>query len=242
VKKNYIPKEKINEVLHRDSLLEAEKATGKSYKTDRFTSDLGLLIHLKNSEEKKKILQAADDTLFSDSLDQYQRIVEELGFKQIFYKTFFSTHLSQKSVEEKFFIYWRPDGILVHFDTVTWNGKSEINGAYFYYNWIPNTRGERCSSLQSGQWKGGKDYDDPTGWIWAGANDGREGLRHQLSELEEHGKFVTPWIERPIMFHPLHYEALKKRPYKVWDEMTEETIARLPEEVRKMIGPKTENF
>jgi hypothetical protein len=46
-------KNKIQKLLDFDSLNEAEKITGKSYKNDDDTTALGFLMHIENSKQRK---------------------------------------------------------------------------------------------------------------------------------------------------------------------------------------------
>lgn len=78
--------------------------------------------------------------------------------------------------------------------------------------------------------------------VWVGDHDCREAIRHNISKLEEFGKFVTPWVETPFMWL-CHYgdnylEDGSSRDYadKYHERVRAERLAMLPEDVRKAMG------
>lgn len=126
--KNSINKE-IEQALKFDSLSEAEKVTGKSYKENQYTGMLGMLLQMEHSEIMKNLMDSTDDTNFSESESEYLRKVTDFGFKTLVKIPFFSTSSEQ---EENFYIMFHYDySILLYWDT--FNGNR--NGGKFCYNW-----------------------------------------------------------------------------------------------------------
>lgn len=67
-------------ILDFDGLAEAEKITGKSYKTDIYTQSLGMKMMLDNNKKKKDLLESQNDSTFLTTEEDYLRIVESIGF------------------------------------------------------------------------------------------------------------------------------------------------------------------
>ena len=106
------------ELLYFDAIGEAEKISGKSYKEDKYTGILGMLLMMDNREDKNKLLDLNDDTKLSNDLDNYLRIVKDEGFEIIYKEDFLSNHNDKESL----FIMWNDkEGILLCFDTLIQN-------------------------------------------------------------------------------------------------------------------------
>ena len=143
-----VNKEKIDELLNSDSLGIAEKITGKSYKEDDKTGNLGMLINIGLSEEKKKLLSEANDTCFSETTENYMRLVLEAGFELLLEEDFsYKCKYSGALYKEKFFImFHREYSILLKWDT--FQGKR--NAADMYYNWAFDINAKKWSFTSSG--------------------------------------------------------------------------------------------
>jgi hypothetical protein len=129
--------EKISDLLKFDSLSEAEKITGTSYKENESVVGLGMLLQMGKSEKLNLLLNATDDTLFSNTVDEYIRKIESIGFQQVYYEPFVYTpdYGEQKPQNERMFTFFQYElGILLHFDTF---GFDRVNSGNFYYNWSP---------------------------------------------------------------------------------------------------------
>lgn len=219
----------LDKLLHYDSLHEAEQLTGKDYKEDDDTTWLGMALHIRNSEAKRKALAAANDTHFSIELPTFKAILAEDGFELI----------SQEPWDSKYgkgnfnYIYWQDEkGILLHF--TSWNGDKKINGGGFDYNVeLPKDYPGGITSSYSGA------VDSGNSWIFAGNHDCREGMRYKIRRLEEHGKFIVPWIKpysthflMPVNFYDEEREKLS------WDE-ERKLYKRLQEEgARRRLTPR----
>lgn len=135
----------IEESLKYDALQEAENITGKSYKEDKLTTSIGFASFLENNEKKEQLLSSIDDTVFSETEENYMRKVVDFGFKEVLLIPF----VNEKGVEERLHIMWHDEySILLSWDTHTCIEVSR-NGGNFYFNWIPNDildRPENCSN------------------------------------------------------------------------------------------------
>jgi hypothetical protein len=73
-------KQELSKLLEYDSLAEAEKITGKSYKESEGTSFLGLGLMMANNKKKNKILKENKDSTFSNTVEDYINIIQSIGF------------------------------------------------------------------------------------------------------------------------------------------------------------------
>jgi hypothetical protein len=132
-------------LLKFDSLAEAEKITGESYKGDDATVGIGMLLMWDNNEKLEKILDAQDDTKFSETISEYLRKVTDFGFEILLKDTFKSTGWDDEEIEEQFYVmFHREYSILLAWDTF----RGHRNGGKMYYNWSPN--GEKYGLTSSG--------------------------------------------------------------------------------------------
>jgi hypothetical protein len=119
----------IKSVLNYDALSEAENLTGKSYKEDKATEAVAMLNHIKHGEKKRMMLNKLQDSNGHNTVDEYLKIVESIGFKTILTEKFYG---SLCSAEETLYIMWHDEySILLKFDT--FNG-THVNSGNFYYN------------------------------------------------------------------------------------------------------------
>jgi hypothetical protein len=229
--------EQITKALQTDGLAEAEKLTGKSYKDDKTTEALGMMMLMQNNADKDALLELSGDTTFSNKVDRYLRICESLGFKEVLVLPFMDKMSNRQQHQ---YVLFKP-GVLLVFDTFF---EDSVNSSHFYYNWIPKIKIEDCYRLlSSGSWK-----DKET---WVGYHDGREALKYHIRQLEEHGKFLYPWKFRHYL-SLCHYQDWKdtehideqgyKARYAATDAITDSKIAMLPKEVKDMIPPREGNW
>lgn len=133
-------------LINTDSLAEAEKITGKSYKEDETTNFIGLALQIEKNNKLKEILNSLDDTTFSNTESDYIRKITNFGFESALELPF----INDNDITERLHIFFHPRlAILLIFDTFTWHddgswakaGKSVpppfVNGGSFYYNWSP---------------------------------------------------------------------------------------------------------
>ena len=136
--------EDFQKILNFDALSEAEKITGKSYKEDQDTSNLGMFLHMKMGEEKKRLLIGRSDTHFNMTEAESLQIFKMNGFKIVLQEPF----INQDGIEERFYVLFDyENSILLSFDTFTWkddgswakSGKTvpppAFNGGHVYFNY-----------------------------------------------------------------------------------------------------------
>jgi hypothetical protein len=230
--------QRLEDVLKRDAVAEYEEIFGEvprdGSQVEREDALALLGYAFRVNRQKEAALKERGDSHFGTTLEQYRAIVTDLGFELVLEMPFRGRSYSDApNPRETLFVYWRPDGVLLKFDTY---GGDQLNSSDFYYNWRPRpgtTNSERCQATQSGGWrapKGGPKWPDYaelydehgkereegrekvraynewlyTHGVWAGNHDGREAIRHNIAKLEEFGSFVNPWQERPHLWL-LHY-------------------------------------
>lgn len=209
---------KLAAMLRSDAFSEAERITGKSYKTDAITESIGVWLQMRKSEQNERALRDADDTVFVSTVDDYLRIAEKEGFSVVL-KDDFTTGRGADSL----YILWHDDGILLVFDTY---GK-HVNGGRFYYNIALRPGKIPHDALSSG----GVVFTGEDGTrLWSGYHDCREALRLHLRRLRSVGSFLREWSGVPFLWLKHHGE--KERDYSTANA---ERIARLPERVRNAI-------
>ena len=224
-------RDRIKKALAFDPLNEAEKQTGKSYKTDNDTTMLGFELMQRNTQEINSLLKRCDDTIFSHSVDDYLRIVSDIGFETLVH--FYFESENEKS-NQYFLFFHRELAILMVTDTYTILEDETINRSDMYFNWRPNS--DNRDGTSSGHFHGFS-YDKKES-IWIGHNDSRLALRTQIEELKEHGTFVTPWIEQPFLYLVHHGDKNSKIPaVDGCNPITKARIECLPEDVIAVISP-----
>lgn len=208
-------------LLDTDPLLEAEKITGKSYKESEATTALGFLILQQLSADKEKILGSNSDTTLSMKTEEWEEVIEKIGFKEILCVPFVSDGINEKMV-----LAWLEPGILLRYDT--FNGYR--NASDFHYCWKADRDvieiNAHCEFMHSGSWT--KDG------IMVGHTDAREALRYELWRLFTYGTIVSPWPEKPFLWL-LHYMDTKAEGYD-YKSVNEKRLSMLPKEILNAMG------
>lgn len=223
MKKQLLEKTIVRNLLRYDALDSAEKITGKSYKEDKMTSSLGMLMMMENNQNKNEFLDLNDDTKLCNKLDNYLRICKEEGFEIILKEDFLD---SDNSPESLYFLWNNQDAILLCFDTYQ---THDLNGGHFYYNWKPNKSNKDWFSFVSS----GKLNDND---IWIGNHDCREALRLHLSDLRENGTFVKPWVEQPFLWFLNYMDTKAGYGNYDYDKINIERFNKFSENVKQIIG------
>ena len=227
--------DELDKVLRFDALDTAEKLTGKSCKEDEDTELFGMAMFLENNNNKDKLLQQNDDTTFSNSVENYVRIIEDMGFEKGLVLDFKNPRGGNR--QEKMFVYGhREKGIILKFDTYN---EGRVNAGKYYYCWRPydleEFREARVGATSSGGWDGFKEDDDNYEEVyWCGDHDCREAVRHNIGKLAQWGDFLPVWPKCPFMWL-LHYGDTAVHGYN-HKKITEERIAVLPAWMRAIIG------
>ncbi len=207
-------KEQTRNAINLDGLALAEKITGVSYKGCELTQSLGMSLFFTNNKIKKENLQKLGDTHFGMTFDDFISLIESKGFIKVYEEEFPNPHSDEKVIMEKLVVYWK-DGILLD-ATSHWDN---LNGGSIHFNWEPKPNLEKYTALNgcsNGPIIIGKTEPKPyfnkftnetemrTENIYSNARDGsydvREGLFLKISDLQEQGKFVSPWIEPPFLY------------------------------------------
>lgn len=226
-------KQTLDEALSFDALATAEKVTGKSYKDDQHTAQVGMGLFMAHNEAKQDLLVANDDTHYGIDYGEADRIITSLGFRDVLVVPFEDR---DGEIEHLRILYRR--GVLMRFES----HHKRVNNLDIYFNLKPHN--------QSGNWpdhfsggvvavKDGKKVDrfDDVTWknrdfkVYCGSIDVRDGLRHALRKLEQDGEFVTPWVEVPWLWLNTYTEKGDDH-----DRLRTERLAQLPAEVRHELG------
>jgi hypothetical protein len=252
--------EDLGELLRRDSIAEAKKMAKDMPLLFGKEHDLLMLGHsIRLNEAKNNALINAGDSVYSDALDRYHGIICGIGFEKVLELDFVSSKWENRP--EKFFIFWRKDGLLLSHDT--FNGK--VNSGHVYFNWRSN--GEFKFPEKA---SGGLEIIDKTGEVphrllypaptyerttdpvileqdrlwrekfdregfFAGDIDCRVGVKFQINELERTGTFLSPWLKRSHLWL-LHHDDTAASRYD-YQKINEERIDMLPSFVREAITP-----
>lgn len=206
-------KEDARNLLKFDGLAAAEQLTNVSYKESPITQAIGFGLMVANNKEKENVLKELNDTHFGMTFAEFIALIESKGFVKVYEEEFPNPH-GKESIKEKLVVYWK-DGILLH----ATSHSNSLNGGSILFNWEPNPNLERYTALNGcshGPIIIGKTEPKPfynkwtnetemrTENIYSDARDGsydvREGLFLKISDLEEQGKFVSPWIEPPFLW------------------------------------------
>lgn len=228
-------------LLHNDPLANAEKLTGKSYKDDDSTSNIGFMMSIHDNMVKDKALKSIGDTVFSMDWLAYCEMIETFGFGLMINDS------SPDGGESLRVYYHEQDGILLCADSFQGNR----NAASAYYNWRPNLKPKEewkdpdvaelvnfhsVTSSGSFYYPGKEDMiqsDPPLEEIvWTGNHDAREALSFNMRRLRELGTFVPIWKKQPYLWLVGHWE---KEDKDNRNEIVENRIKKLPEWVQKNI-------
>jgi hypothetical protein len=208
--------------LQFDAIQAAEDLTGlDSHKTD-LPVWLAIGMMQANGKRKSELLTAQLDSTFSSKLDYYERVLAAEGFSKVFEMEIPNDPTHEKDYQDKYFIYWHPDGLLLSFDS--YFGDS-VNGGHIYFNFKPNDWKQFCT-LNIPLSGGGGVYE---------SLDCREAIRYYLGKMRETGTFLPVWENRPFLWL-LHYMDTKEEGYD-YKAITASRIAQLPEHVRNSITP-----
>ena len=235
--------DQILKVLSYDSLHEAERLTGKSYKEDAATVGLGMALAVSGNRRKKELLEFARDTYWGITPGAaLKRLVEE-GFVIHASDEFSGTadhHAGQ--IDRWYILYDKRRGLLVWMETYgsKVEPQSAINSIALYFNWKRANKEidfpPHCSWAYYGPQ--GEDAMDPNipsdQLVLVGSYDGREGLFNLIDWLEANGTFVTPWAKSPFLWF-LTYADPEVKGYD-HEAITAARLALLPAGIRSKLA------
>ena len=249
-------KERVLETLRYDALSEAERCTGKSYKEDKDTEALGVMMHLRHVQHVNDMLVAAGDTSFSRDAGWTLNSLKQAGFVVLLKESFAGEgYHGEPAPDERFYIlFCERRGILVTMETYGRGSETRpeggVNTLKFYLNWRPNTPDSQITGYSGHCIKDpGAKFVVPENKAWEQpahpalafvvGYDGREGMFSRLQQLEETGEFITPWLEAPFLWL-LTYMDTKPKGYD-HKAITAARIAKLPESVQAAIKGQPQN-
>lgn len=248
--------ENFDDILNYDPLLEAEKATGLSYKEDPGTQALGFLLLQESAERKRDELMLREDTYWGMPYFDAMELALSLGFEVVYSDILRDDKRKHSTGNLVYFnVLWR-SGVLLKLESY-YGGEERgytVNSAVIYFNWMTED-GTTPASPVSGtsHWTrtapgyNGELADDP--WVKIMNIDVREGLKHTLEKLGSAGIVPEQWLytDRLIEFALTSYaererpidKLLDKAPYEIEkaarDIRTEARIKLLAEPVRSMM-------
>jgi len=214
--------EAIAKALKRDGLQEAENITGYSYKNHKPTCTLGLSRHLDAVKQRQAILSIAGDAYFCMPFERFLQVVKKNRFEQIMHIPFDGDH-SGEIRQEDYYVFWNAEGLLLQCDSYT-TTEQVINHGSIHYNWKPDKLNFEWTSS-------GHFVND----VFVGYHH-YEAFVYNLNNMREHGHFISPWVERSLVWLR-HWMDARTEEYKtpVFDKITEERIAMLPKNVQLAI-------
>lgn len=214
-------------VIGNDSLAQAEKLTGKSYKEDGETMRLGMAKHILNTERAERVLKENNDTTFSCTLSTYLKVVKDIGFKELLVEPF-----EKDNCKRHMYVMWHDDGILLQFDTFNWEHRPEesINSSSLYLNFKNTT--DICFYNDAG-FSFSCSYKDGIEIINC---DGREAIRHKVSMFKNNGEIIKPWVDSMMFSITHHGENRGDEDYGEWSKrVTQNRVDKFPEYVKNII-------
>lgn len=214
------------EILNFDPLQFAENMTGKSYKQDEQTSSLGLAVHLLAGDIKREHLESLDDTHFRTPFEDALRIFHSEGFDIVL-----DEPIKTEKRDDRYVVMWHPDGILLIVDSY----GEYVNSCDFHYCFRFHPKQDNFHRNWSVLSSHCSEYDSDGELTICGYHDGREGFRHQLQTLREHGDFRIPWCGG--LLYLVHHDEWGNHQSDEWKNHHNARMSRLPSNIRDLIGP-----
>jgi len=244
-------KEDARNLIKFDGLAAAEKLTNVSYKESPITKALGLCLMITNNKEKEKVLKELNDTYFGMTFAEFISLIESKGFVKVYEEEFPNT-CDGKIITEKLVVYWK-NGIFLE-ATSHWDS---LNSGHILFNWKPNSKKyDALNGCSHGPIVIGKTEPKPyynkfinktemrAEIIYSDVRDGsydvREGLFLKISDLEEQGKFISPWIG-PSFLWLVNYNESKVAGYD-YKKITYNKIMKFPLHVIEGMFGSMEKF
>ena len=153
---------------------------------------------------KQELFDATDDTNVDTTVDDFDRIAAELGFRVVHSEEYTAQNVSddQPHNEQLKMLFNASRGILLSYSS--WLGTADV--AKLYFNWRPTTE-DWYQTLAIG---GGRATQDPT--ILAAEFDLHEGLRARIRQLDSLGEFITPWLKQPNSYWIVTHKEINETP------------------------------
>ncbi len=216
----------LESLLNFDPLYTAETALGG----DRSEASglLGLALAIKHNEAKDAVLDALDDTKFSNKMVDAIRIVEREGFQLLVTIPFVGKQFpNDPETPEEFRIYWNPElSALLCMESYH---TDSLNTGKVYFAWKATDQNRPYPSGCSGGGEG------PAGdCTFVGDYDIREAFAYRLNRMKETGEFIKQWPKTPFLWL-LHWMDTKEEGYN-YQVINAERLAMLPTNVIRAMG------
>lgn len=213
----------IDELLSFDALAEAEKVTGKSYKDDKGTEALGMMMHIRHNERKEEALKGLGDTTFSRDMPWMRNFLSEQGFNAIHtHKFAVEDMFTEEELNETVEYFWHPEGILFVLESYH---ETDMNTCKAYFNWKANADSNTWPDGISGGFENG---------VLIADKDGREGFAHFLKKMRAGGSFLPKW-EKLGFIWLLSYADSKVGGYD-YNAINAARLAHFPQHVKDAMG------
>lgn len=218
--------DEVRKILHYDALADAESLTGKSYKEDPLTMEIGFTQHIALQYLKREALEEIGDTNNYQTLEEHLKTFDALSFEIVLVEDFLATSEYHEPYAERMYVLWQAEkGIL---SVVQSYNSTRVNNSNIFYNVQLKSR-EDYNWLYASSHSGLQDD-----LVLAGGHDTREGLKIAIDGLETMGALLPVWV-RPYHFHLLTYDEWKL-PNVDHKAITAERFKQLPQEVQAAIG------
>jgi len=245
--------EELDAALKFDPIAFTEKAVGVSYKDEELgeaVTGLSLAPMMLNNERKRRLLEENNDTQFSNRVDNYLAIAEDIGFEVVLKEELPLEQDSryENSPQEYIYVLWHSDkSILLYFDTYQTEGVNSSSMHYnirFYKDKVDSRYSVTSSggfyNVNTGNHYGRGESENLDDYIWSGHHDAREALRHKISQLDAYGEFQTFWDNCSIcsMLGYTEWKEFDTYDFDESDRRTYERIQRLPDHIQEKINYK----
>jgi len=138
--------DEIQKSLNTDIIRQVEETAKEFGVTDeKLIQGTSLALFIQHNKDKSNLLHISGDSYHNIKLENYLDILQQEGFQNILEIPF---HSNQWNYDDVFYIFWHPQKfILLELDSYN---KKSVNGAKFYFNWVPNNLHDSWNFLHSG--------------------------------------------------------------------------------------------
>lgn len=215
------------DMLNFDAFGAAEAITGKSYKDDEETRNLGMLMHMRHTEVEKEELALRDDTYYGVPFTTALTIFHDLGFVDGYERSFVSPLTGDT---ESHMVLVHPDGILMNVNSYGDN----LNSATMFYQWEHDDEVDGQLHMESGHYSA-EAYNNPENSrkVWIGSHDARIGIRHTLDVLRNKGRFLSKWVDKDYFLWLLSYA--DERDSDNYEEFNKQVLSAMSPAVQEMV-------
>lgn len=185
-----------DKILHFDPLQEAENISGKSYKEDRSTMIMGMMLLQQSEQRKADELALRGDTHARMSFFEAVDVALGAGFEPVYAQILPDMTKYGNGEDVHFYAYWRR-GVLLTLESYGPADRLIVNSAHIYFNWRSADGGTSWPDVPfSGGWRHRSEgFEDVEGdpWTLVASIDVRAGLLHYLDVLGSSGEFLETW-------------------------------------------------